>query len=192
MRNVFVVLAAVVVLFAATGETQATTVSFTGMGTYQTATLIKDGVTVTGSADINVQDILGLGIVGGTSDIVVNFGESITFSLGLSASDVEVGFIFAGGSGTANADIEAFDLGGTSLGTQTVDLFIMSLDVSALFSDQPLEKVTITPLNTNVNDTETYATVGSISYGVPEPAVPEPAGLGLIAISLLAVRKRRR
>ena len=159
-------------LFAATGQAHAITVDFTFLGTFTTPSLSTGGVTATGSADINVLNGNGLGIVGGTVTTHVDFPEFITFSFDSpSVTDVELGFPAIGGLGTANSGIEAFQPGGASLGTQTLDLFGITIpwDVSALFGDVPLESVTLSPLNTNLSNQSTTFTISSISF-VPEPS----------------------
>ena len=197
MRSVIRVLrpfVAAFVLFAATGQSHATTVvTFTGLGTFTTPSLSTGGVIVTGSANVNVDNLNGLGIVGGTSDFFVNFGEFMSFSFtSPSVTDVGLRFGAIGGAGTANTDIEAFQPGGASLGTLTRDLFSETTnpfwDISALFGDVALESFTLTPLNTNLGGAGTNVRASRISF-VPEPSTALLFASGLVA---MAAGRRRR
>ena len=141
-----------------------TVVVFNGMGTFTTPRLETGGVIVTGSADVNVDTSEGLGIVGGSDNKFVGFPESISFSFDFpSVTDVVLSRAGLRGIPTANAELEAFEPGGASLGTLTLDLiFNNPLTVSALFGDVPLESFTLTPLNNLFLGTE--ISVSRISF----------------------------
>ena len=180
MRVVLVV-AAVLGLVGAGGPALATTERFTGLGTFTTPSIANGNLTVTGSADINVLQFNGLGIVGGFNDTVVDSLEFISFSFAADAVlDVEILFSFR--NGVLETDIEGFEPGGASLGTATLVMpFDSPLDVSALFGDVPLESVTLTA---------TFASfrIGRISF----TPIPEPSAALLLGFGLVVLAGRRR
>jgi len=73
---------ATAVICLTASHVRAATVSYDSLGTYSTPALNHGGVTVTGSADVYVLNLNGLGIVGGLGDIVVDYleNEYINFS----------------------------------------------------------------------------------------------------------------
>lgn len=79
-------------------------------------------------------------------------------------------------------DIEAFSLGGVSLGTVTVDPPPpLLVDVSALFGDVPVESLDLTAIGSTLR-------VGGIDF----TAVPEPASALLLAFGLVGLAARPR
>src|SRR5262249_44021681 len=119
-----VTLAAHDVTFNSTVDSMATgnsvTVDYRNLGTFTTPALVQGGVTVTGSADVNVLNLNGLGIVGGTFDDTVDGNEFIDFDFGFGVSGVAYYVNSAGnlnGNGTVgDRTLEAFGVGGASLG----------------------------------------------------------------------------
>lgn len=108
-----------------------------------------------------------------TNSSVVDSGESIRFSFASpEVTDVilSLGFLNA----LATAEIEAFELGGASLGTIAIDAVLPpSIDVSALFGNLFMESVTLTaPLST--------LRIGAISF----TPIPEPSAALLFAAGL--------
>jgi len=129
-----------------------TTVDYTDLGTFTTPALTEGGVTVTGSADVNVLNLNGLGIVGGGSDFNVDGSETITFTFGGESVSISYFAPSAGQSGAVNnpslvgeRNLEAFSPSGTSLGSVAQD-GVGSFDVSAVFGGVPIGSFSITPL----------------------------------------------
>ena len=122
--------------------------TFTNLGTFQAATVSEQGTTVTGSSNVNVLSLNGLGIVGGMFDNDVDGTEWIRFAFDDSpVSEVSYHVIVAGnldGDGTGgDAVIEAFDRMGTSLGTTPVTGAGLH-SVSTMFGDEPLSAFIVT------------------------------------------------
>ncbi len=180
MRTVLAV-AVVLGMMGGSGLAHATTASFFGLGTFTTPTLTTGSVTVTGSSNVSVLQFNGLGIVGGFDDTVVDSFEFISFSFA-SPEAVDVEILFSFRNSLLLTDIEGFELGGASLGIATLTMpFDNSLDVSALFSDVPLESVTLTT-------TAASFRIGAISFTL----IPEPSTALLLSLGLLALGARRR
>jgi hypothetical protein len=125
-----------------------TVADFTTLGTFQTPSLDVGGIVVTGSANINVLNLNGLGVVGGIFDDTIDGSEFLEFSFSAGiALEVSYDVSSAGnqdGDGTAgDAILEAFDVGGTSLGTVAVS-GSGTLDVSGMFGNVPLSAFKVT------------------------------------------------
>ncbi len=180
MRTV-IVIAAVLGLMGVGGLAHATTESFFGLGTFTTPTLTTGSVTVTGSSNVSVLQFNGLGIVGGFNDTVVDSFEFISFSFASpEAANVEILFSFR--ISVLETDIEGFELGGALLGIATLTMpFDNPLDVSALFSDVPLESVTLTT-------TAASFRIGAISFTL----IPEPSTALLLSLGLVSLGARRQ
>lgn len=121
-------------------------IDYGNLGTFTTASLAEAGVTVTGSADVNVLNFNGLGIVGGDSDNSVDGAELIDFDLGVSRSSVSYTVNSTGnlnGNGLlGERTLEAFGSDGNSLGTVDQD-GTGSFDVSGAFGGQDISRFTL-------------------------------------------------
>ena len=120
-----------------------TTIDFSSNGTFSGSVYHIDGVTITGTGTV----VDGNSYIG-INDELVNTGETITFSFDSgAATDVSL-LEFLGVNGDydgllGEATIQAFGVGGNSLGTQNVD-FISLFDgptVSQLFGGVPISKL---------------------------------------------------
>ena len=167
---------------------QATTIDFTTQGTFTTPELAFAGGTVTGSADINVIQFNGLGIVGGSNDIIVDGSESIAFEFTAPVINVTY-FLTSAGNGDANGtsgerSIEIFGLGGTSLG-----VFIQddsgSFSLSDLVGAAVITGFELTAMVDNFR-------VGSISFDFAPSEVPLPAALPLFLAGIASFGAARR
>jgi len=133
-----------------------TTVTFHDDGTFTTPSIVESGLTVTGSNTLNILNFNGLGVVGGSADFTIDAigNEFVTFDFSGTATNVIYVNPFAGQVGSScvtcntvgEAQIEAFDSGGSSLGIQNVDN-PGSKDVSALFGNVPISHFTVTMLD---------------------------------------------
>ena len=124
------------------------TVDYSNQGTFQAPSLSPGGLTVTGSANINVLNLNGLGIVGGYTSDAVDGAEFIRFSVDSgAASAVSYGVGILGdldGDGLGGeAMIEAFDASVTSLGVVAISEG-GTKDVSAMFGDEPISAFVVT------------------------------------------------
>jgi hypothetical protein len=128
--------------------TQRDTVDYRNLGTLQTDTFDVGGVTVTGSAAVNVLANNGLGIVGGFSNSLVDGVELIRFTFDGGPADSVSYFVRVAGGSQGNgilgaATIEAFNKAGASLGVDSVSS-IGWKDVSEAFNHIPLSGFTVT------------------------------------------------
>ncbi len=124
------------------------TVTYDDQGTFQTPSLSLGGLTVTGSANVNLLNLNGIGIVGGQFDRDIDGTEWIRFDVDAGvAIDVSYLVQIAGnldGDGlVGEATIEAFDRLGTSLGVLAVS-GSGPKDVSAMFGDEPISAFVVT------------------------------------------------
>jgi hypothetical protein len=162
-----------VLLVPATSRAQ-TTVDFTSMGTFQVAELHAGGLTATGSADIYVLNLNGLGIVGGYTETYVDGNEVVTFRFDAGAAVQVSYFVSAAGNLDGDGDVgdsflEAFDVSGHSLGSVPVN-GAGPFDVSAAFGDALLSGFRVTA---NLDGLR----IGSVSYTtMPTPVVPTSWG----------------
>jgi hypothetical protein len=102
-----------------------TTVVFTSMATTQVPSLVLAGLSITGSADINILNLTGLGIVGGGNDISVDGTESISFAFTVPVVDVSY-FVNQASNGDGDlfvgeSFVEIFDESMASLGSFPVN-----------------------------------------------------------------------
>lgn len=124
------------------------TVDYTNQGTFRTVSLAVAGVTVTGSDSVNVLNLNGLGIVGGSFNNDVDGTESIHFAFSAPAAAAISYHVLAAGNLNGNgvggeAVLEAFDHTGRSLGTHAV-AGAGSKSVSTLFGNTPISAFTAT------------------------------------------------
>jgi hypothetical protein len=123
-------------------------VDYTAMGTFQADTVHAGGVVVTGSNTVNVLNLNGLGIVGGTSDNIVDGSEWIRFDFDSTPVDSVSYYVPSAGNGNGDgtvgdATVEAYDRTGTSLGTMPVTSVGVK-DVSGMFGGKPLSAFVVT------------------------------------------------
>lgn len=141
------------------------TVDYGNQGTFRTASLGVAGVTVTGSDSVNVLNLNGLGIVGGSFDNDVDGTEWIHFAFSAPAAAAVSYHVLAAGnlnrdSVVGAAVLEAFDRTGRSLGTHAVD-GAGPIDVSTLFGNTPISAFTATANVDNFRiDQLTYSACG--------------------------------
>ncbi|MEM8812386.1 MAG: Ig-like domain-containing protein, partial [Pseudomonadota bacterium] len=119
------------------------------LGTFTTPSLDLDGVTVTGSADINILNGNGLGVVGGTSSITVDSGEQLIFDFDHQAVNVQLRLASVVNNSPvvgALVSMEGFDADGTSLGLVdlTLGLDLFEANLSAAFGNVPLSRLEVT------------------------------------------------
>ncbi|MEX6632162.1 VPLPA-CTERM sorting domain-containing protein [Hyphococcus lacteus] len=171
---------------------QAATVNFADLPTSTTPELFFDGGSVTGSADVQVLNFNGIGIVGGPFDSTVDGNESMAFSFSAPVNNVSYSVQFAGnsdGDGTVgDRSIEIFGLGGTSLGVFAqfhIGTFALSDLVGAAI-------ITGFELTAEVDSFR----ISSISFDLAPSEVPIPAALPLFLAGLAGVgaigRKRKQ
>lgn len=191
----------------------ASLIDYSGLGSFTTTTVTEGGVTVTATSNggvgtINVTGIppfvfgFGLGVIGGDSegfgalisaDRLVGFtgGESLRFAFDAGwATDVVIRLSAASSVDGPTVAVEGFAAVGSSLGTVEVNPITSfpTINISALFSDQPVAAFTLTPQVDN-----TSLSVWRLSFtpaAVPEPATAVLLGVG--AAGLAGVRRLRR
>lgn len=145
-KILFPSLLALIAAAGAAPPASAETVDFRALGTFDTYTFTQGGLTVTGeqspgvTGQLHILNFNGLGIVGGSSNTVVDPGEAAIFRFpDGQATGVTLGRQFlrdANANGQfGESTIEGF-FGNTSLGTATVSGF--GVDISSLFGGQPL------------------------------------------------------
>lgn len=139
-------------------------VNFTALGSFEIPVLNEGGITVTGSNNISVWELNGLGIVGGVSDNFLDVNEFIDFSFDVGAvTDVTYFLVITSntddGALTATHSIEAFGIGGAALGKKIVESGGRH-SVSSLYGNQPMSRFRITMLSDSTR-------VGSVEYALP-------------------------
>lgn len=165
-----------------------TTVDYFNIGALQTGSLDMGGITVTGSANINVQQDWGLGIVGGALDIFVDTNEYIQFDFNAGeATDVSYFAVAAGNSNgnqySGERILEVFDTSGVSLGT-VLQSFNSTFSVTSLFGDVAISRFTLTSPGFD------SFSIGSISYSaIPVPPAVWLFGSGLLGLVGVAQKK---
>ena len=171
---------------------QLLTIDWTDDGTLVASSYSSDGVTVSGSNDINVLSFNGLGIVGGVVDNGLDFGESMTFTFDLGLV-TNVNYSVHSLSNTdfethpevnGERNIEIFGINNTSLGvfnTTGVDG-----SVSKFVSNQAISSFTISMLHDTTRITQLSYDVST----VPVPAAVWLFGSGLLVLVGMARRKK--
>lgn len=129
------------------------TKNFANRGTFVSAELDEGDVTIVGApGNINVLNLNGLGVVGGTGDSIVDDGESLTYTFNRPAAAVSY-FVPAAGNGNGNgvageSSMEAFGLDNASLGSVNV-AGSGSIEVSSAFGDVPISQFRVTLVGDN-------------------------------------------
>lgn len=172
---------------------QAATVDFRDDGTFVAPSYSEGGVTVTGSGDVHLLNVNGLGIVGGAFDSVVDSGEWIKFSFDMPAENVSYWIASAGqtgGSTPGKRTIEAFGIGGISLGLFEEE-WAAGTDLSALYGGALIESFILT------SEAVTSFRLGTVDFDLVQvSAVPLPAAIplyasGLALLGFLGWRKKK-
>ena len=172
---------------------EAATVDFRDDGTFTSPSYSEGGVTVTGSGDIYSLNLNGLGVVGGNFDNTIDSGEWIRFSFDTPAENISYWVTSAGqagGSTPGKRTIEAFGIGGISLGLFD-DSWAGVTDISVLYGGALIESFVLT------SEAVTNFRIGSVDFDLVQvSAVPLPAaiplyGSGLALLGFLGWRKRR-
>jgi hypothetical protein len=177
-----------------------TFVLFDNDGSFSTPSFTEANVTVTGSADVNLFQSNGLGIVGGASDLLVDGFEYVDFTF--TTPVINATYRLDTFACTANGGscigglrwIEAFTPGGVSLGSIQTSGFDSA--VSSLFGNVPIGRFRLTH-DATIQDAATGAVsdglrIQWITYDIT--AVPLPAGVWLFGSGLLGLigTSRRR
>ncbi|MBI1392963.1 MAG: hypothetical protein GC152_09510 [Alphaproteobacteria bacterium] len=181
------------VSLAMAGAAQAGTVNFTNLGTFTTPELVFSGGTVTGSANVNVLNFNGLGIVGGNRDLSVDSNEQIRFDFTAPAINVSY---FApnalNGDGNRTAGdrfIEIFGLGGVSVGV------FAQTDVGNYLLSDLVGAAIITGFSLTADGLDGFV-ISQISFDTAPSEVPLPAAAPLFLAALagagLLGRRRRQ
>jgi len=189
VRRFLVGLGLVLISFSA----QAAKVDFRDDGTFTAPSYSEGGVTVTGSGDIFALNLNGLGVVGGSFDNTVDGGEWIKFAFDMPAENISYWISSAGQSGGSTPGkrtIEAFGVGGVSLGL-FADEWSGDADVSALYSGALIESFILT------SEAVTSFRVGTVDFDLVQVSVvPLPAAIplyasGLVLLGFLGWRKKK-
>lgn len=199
MVSKLIQLAVVITLLTMLGtECHAVTISLSNPQRIQVPELARDGLVVTGSGPLSLNNG-GLGVAGGAANGEVDGGEFVTFVFQVPAINIRYTGRIAtdwsnDGFGT-DRRLEAFDAAGNSLGVFTqqfpplVDASIPWVSVSSLYGNAPIKSFRLTAykadgFNVSVIEFETAPT--------PTP-LPEAAVLfasGLAGLQLLTRRRR--
>ncbi len=126
--------------------------NFTNLGTFSTPSLNEGTFAVTGSNDVNVLNLNGLGIVGGASSNTVDGSEWIEFTFDAPSQDISyfVNMAGQGGSGSlGQTSVEAWDANGVSLGTVLMTSTGTKL-VSSDFGDVLISRFRISMLDNDL------------------------------------------
>jgi len=182
MRGIALAAALVPLLPIAIGvaPAQATTAEFRDIGTFTTPRLVHEGVIVTGSADVSVREFNGLGIVSQFDFATLEDGERAAFAF-VSPAVEDVVVLLSFSNSISTVELEAFAIGGASLGTITIGPRLpVEIDVSGLFGEVLLESFALTSPGAPLR-------VGSVTY----TPVPEPASSLLLAGGLICLAQQR-
>jgi hypothetical protein len=123
-------------------------IDFTGLGTFTTSSLAQGNLVVQGSADVNVLNLNGIGVVGGVFSDTLDGDEYLDFSFNAGCF-VQVSYSVSSsgnlnGNGTSgDAQVEAFGCSDLSLGSVMVSGG-GDIDLSALFPGQRISRFRVT------------------------------------------------
>jgi len=207
MRLTFFLTCSLLLSLSAIGQDCGTEITqfFTNIGTFTTTSLeaptITEDVVITGSnasgpAVINVLNQNGLGVVGGFSDVFVDYigSETIVFdfqaSPGNSGNALGISFTVPGAgqdnnSGMTNgiggdAELEVFGANGASLGIVLINNIGIK-NVSSLFGNVPISRYTVKAIQGD------FFRVESLTYTMecaPDP-IPTMGQWGLFLLALM-------
>lgn len=166
---------------AVAGAASATTVNFRTLGTFTTPLLLYTGGSANGSANVNIASGTGLGVVGGASSTAVDTAEFVEFHFTAPSASVSYSIAFCSASGApcGSRTLEAFGVGGVSLGTVSQSS-IGGFSLSTFFGD-----AIITGFRLTSNAAISQFVVGSLTFQDAPPAiVPLPAALPLFLAGL--------
>jgi len=125
------------------------TVDFTDNGAYQSASLAEGIVNVVGSNTLSITNHDGLGIVGGLQSLLLDGGESMSFSFATPVSDVVINDFLAydtnsSGGIDLQVTIEAFNESNASLGSATTAIDLaFPIEVSVILSISSMSRFDI-------------------------------------------------
>lgn len=162
-------------------EARAGTVDFTLYGTFQTSAYTLGGVRVTGSSDVGLFQMNGLGVMGGI-DFWLDGHEYLDFTFTESpAIDVSY-FVFAAGnlnpsfnSLVGESHVEVFGTQGESRGVFTSTDGGLK-DVSDMVGGGPISRFRVTADVDNLR-------ISSVSFTPAPDAVPEPSAVALLLLA---------
>ncbi len=181
-------------LFLSIPAAQAVTVDFRDDGTFSAPSFSQDGVTLTGSDDIYMFNLNGVGVVGGVFDNVVDGGEWLKISFDMPAENVSYWIGSAGqsgGSAPGRRAIDIYGVGNTHLGTFSED-GAGTTDLSALVGGAIIESFMLTTeAVTSFRFTTVTYDAANIS-AVPLPAAIPLYASGMAILGFLGWRRKRR
>ena len=127
---------------------KATVIDFRSYATSSTPSLSEAGVTVTGSAKLNLLKLSGLGVVGGYADYTVDGTEWVEFKFAGPAVNVRYNNSYWVNHSGGDGKIEAWDANGASMG-----ILSNSRDVSAAYMWRPISRFRYTASGNGINFT---------------------------------------
>ena len=154
-------------------------IDFTNKGTFTAPSYSEQGLTVSASTGVGLLNLNGIGVVGGTSDSLVDPGESLLFDFDFGVSNVLLNF---GPSISSTFMLYvAFD-GLTNLGSLVVNASTTAtpLALSALYENASMTSFSMMSLGGAPPGGDD---VGRISFDATA-SVPEPPSLALLAAAL--------
>ena len=170
------------------------TIDYTALGTFDAPTVVQQGVTVSGSANVNVAAATGLGILGGSDSTQIDTNEFIEFAFTQAGSATTISYSVQSVTDTNNAvlaerTLEAFGIGGTSLGTVSQNHFDSA--VSSLFGNQPIERFRLTSPGVD-SFRVSHLTFTPAATPIPGPTTMLLFGFGLLGLEGYLWQQRRR
>jgi len=167
------------------------TIDYRTLGTFDAPTVVQQGVTVSGSANVKVLEFNGLGIMGGSTDNRVDTNEFIEFAFTQAGSATAISYnVTTIGDTDSNVGgertLEAFGIGGTSLGTASQSSFDTA--VSSLFGNQAIERFRLTSPGVDSFNVRSL-TFTPAAAPIPEPSTMLLFGSGLTGFAAWRYRK---
>lgn len=170
----------------------ATIIKFSDLGTFTSSSVSVGGLTVTGSKDVYVWNLNGLGVVGGILDNIVDEGEYLDFVADgpneISYFDIFGTLVNVDGGAIDSFTVEGFDSLGTSLGASSLKGLDPNSDLISQLGFTSVDRLRITssPDRYRISAVD----VSFVSSAVPEPTILTLLGLGLAGLA--ATRRRKR
>ncbi len=184
MHNTLAAVAMAATLAAGAASAAPVNINFANVGTHTAPSLTFGDVTLTGSDDVHILNLNGLGI----GNSVVNNGEWITFTFSSLVNNVSLLVGLAGGGSAAAPaglrTVEVFDGLGNLLGSQD-QVLTGTFDISAIVGGESFLSFTMTASPT------TSFRIAGLSYEVAPIPLPAGAPLLLGALAALALLRRR-